>query len=69
MMLDKRTTRINQAVDECLGRIARKRDPRAEAQAFIAERQASMDELELHTVETVVFRIIQDREERGTTKP
>jgi hypothetical protein len=63
-MLDDRTARINQAVDACLERLDNTPDARAELQAFIAERQGTLPEEELRTVETVVFRIILDREQR-----
>jgi hypothetical protein len=63
-MLEERTARINKTVDECLDRISGKLDKRAEALAFIVERQGTMPPEELNTVETVVFRLIQDREER-----
>lgn len=63
-MLDDRTARINQAVDQCLERLDKNPDPKAELQAFIAEQQTTLPEEELRTVETVVFRIILDREQR-----
>jgi hypothetical protein len=63
-MLDDRTARINQTVDKCLERLNSSADPRAELQAFISERQNLLPEEELRTVETVVFRIILDREQR-----
>jgi hypothetical protein len=63
-MLDDRTARINHAVDACLERLDNSSDARAELQAFVAERQGTLPEEELRTVETVVFRIILDREQR-----
>ena len=63
-MLDDRTARINAAVDQCLERLDRAADPRVELQAFVAEHQGMLPEEELRTVETVVFRIILDREQR-----
>ena len=63
-MLDDRTARINQAVDQCLERLDNSPDAKAELQAFIAEHQATLPQEELRTVETVVFRIILDREQR-----
>ena len=63
-MLDDRTARINQAVDQCLERLDNNSDPRAELRAFIAAQQGTLPEEELRTVETVVFRIILDREQR-----
>jgi hypothetical protein len=63
-MLDDRTARINQAVDQCLERLNDSPDPRVELQAFINENKNALPEEELRTVETVVFRIILDREQR-----
>jgi hypothetical protein len=63
-MLEDRTARINQAVDQCLERLDSNPDPRAELRAFITERQSMLPEEELRTIETVVFRIILDREQR-----
>jgi len=64
IMLEDRTARINQAVDQCLERLDNSPDPRAELRAFINERQSTLPEEELRTIETVVFRIILDREQR-----
>jgi hypothetical protein len=63
-MLDDRTARINAAVDQCLERLDGTADPKQELQAFVAERQGAIPDEELRTVETVVFRIILDREQR-----
>ena len=64
MMLADRTARINAAVDQCLERLDGAADPKTELQAFVAERQGTLADEELRTVETVVFRIILDREQR-----
>ena len=58
--------RINAAIGECLERIERagKTGPRGEMQAYLLEKQGKLSMEELRTVESMVFRIIQDRENR-----
>lgn len=66
-MLDKQIARINAAVDECLERCTKANNPRIELDAFMREEEqaASLKPEELRAVETIVFRILQDREQRG----
>ena len=59
--------RINAAIEECLKRIEElegRAQPRGELQAYLLEKQGTMPMEELRTVESMVFRIIQDREQR-----
>jgi hypothetical protein len=59
--------RINAAIDECLERIERlkgKAEPRVELQTYLLEKQGKLPIEELRTVESMVFRIIHEREQR-----
>ena len=56
--------RINYAIDECLRRLEGAANSRQVLQSFIVECQEALAPEELRTVETAVFRVIEDREKR-----